>query len=194
MDAEPTRYSDLERLSDAQLVAHARERFAEGEAGRETAKLCVALVYERRRGLVRAHCAAKAPPGVVDDLESLVYERFVRAVYTQTAPMLNPSGLLVKMTRNVIASHFEKASTDPIPHEDVPEIAVPDDAYDEAAVSESVEQLLSVLTPRQRDVVWDRVMEGRSSAEIGERLETTAGNVDVIFFRAMRKLREVVER
>ena len=37
-------------------------------------------------------------------------------------------------------------------------------------------------------------MAGRSSAEIAERLDTTAGNVDVIFFRAMRKLREVIER
>jgi RNA polymerase sigma factor (sigma-70 family) len=181
-------------MSDAELVAHARERFAGGDGGRETAKLCVALVYERSRGLVRAYCAARAPRGVVDDLEQLVYERFVRAAYTQTAPMVNPSGLLVKMTRNVIASYFEKASTDPVPHDDVPEIAVLDDGYDEAAVSESVEQLLSGLTPRQRDVVWDRVMAGRSSAEIAERLETTAGNVDVIFFRAMRKLREVIER
>ena len=94
----------------------------------------------------------------------------------------------------MIASYFEKASTDPVPHDDVPEIAVLDDGYDEAMVSESVEQLLSGLTPRQRDVVWDRVMAGRSSAEIAERLETTAGNVDVIFFRAMRKLREVIER
>ena len=46
-------------------------------------RLCVALVFERRIGLVRGHCAAKAPPGIVDDLASLVYERFVRAVYTQ---------------------------------------------------------------------------------------------------------------
>jgi DNA-directed RNA polymerase specialized sigma24 family protein len=37
-------------------------------------------------------------------------------------------------------------------------------------------------------------MEGRSSADIGARLEKTAGNVDVIFFRALDKLREVVER
>ena len=181
-------------MSDAELVAHARERLPDGGAGVDTAKLCVALLFERRRALVRAHCAAKAPPGAIDDLEQLVYERFVRAVYTQTAPMRNPSGLLVKMTRNVIASYFEKARIDAVPHDDVPEAGVSDDGYRDAEAAEIVDQLLAVLTPRQRDVVWDRVMEGRSSAEIAERLDTTPGNVDVIFFRAMRTLREVLER
>jgi RNA polymerase sigma factor (sigma-70 family) len=177
-------------MSDAELVAHAREH----SAGAETAKLCVALVFERRRALVRAVCAAKAPVDVVDDLESQVYLRFVRVVYTQTTPMQNPSGLLVKMARNVIASHFEKYGGEAVPRGDMPEIGAMDDAYSEAETSEYIEQLLSNITPAQREVVWARVMEGRSSAEIGAQLEKTAGNVDVIFFRALEKLREVVER
>jgi RNA polymerase sigma factor (sigma-70 family) len=177
-------------MSDAELVAHAREH----PPGAQTAKLCVALVYERRRALVRAVCAAKAPIDVVDDLESQVYVRFVRAVYTQTAPMQNPSGLLVKMARNVIATHFEKRRGDAAPYGEMPETGALDDRYAEAETSEYVEQLLSSLSPVQREVVWARVMEGRSSADIGARLEKTAGNVDVIFFRALDKLREVVER
>jgi RNA polymerase sigma factor (sigma-70 family) len=177
-------------MSDAELVAHARKH----PPGAQTAKLCVALVYERRRALVRAVCAAKAPIDVVDDLESQVYVRFVRAVYTQTAPMQNPSGLLVKMARNVIATHFEKRRGDAAPYGEMPETGALDDRYAEAETSEYVEQLLSSLSPVQREVVWARVMEGRSSADIGARLEKTAGNVDVIFFRALDKLREVVER
>ena len=72
--------------------------------------------------------------------------------------MVNPSGLLVKMTRNVIASHFAKPRTDAVSHDDLPDVGLADDAYDEAEVAESVERLLSVLTPRQREVVWERVM------------------------------------
>jgi RNA polymerase sigma factor (sigma-70 family) len=181
-------------MSDAELVAHARARLDKTDAGIATAKLCVALLYERRRALVRAVCAAKAPPDAVDDLESQVYLRFVRAVYTQTAPMQNPSGLLVKMARNVIASHFEKRRGEAVPYGEMPETGALDDGYAEAETSEYVEQLLSNLSPAQREVVWARVMEGRSSAEIGAQLEKTAGNVDVIFFRALDKLREVVER
>jgi RNA polymerase sigma factor (sigma-70 family) len=181
-------------MSDAELVAHARDRLPDGDAGIETTKTCIALLFERRRGLVRAVCAAKAPVDVVDDLESQVYLRFVRAVYAQTAPMQNPSGLLVKMARNVIASHFAKARGEAVPTGELPDIPVTDDGLDGVGVEEAVEELLAVLTPRQREVVWGKVMEGLSSAEIAGRLETTTGNVDVMFFRALDRLREVVER
>jgi RNA polymerase sigma factor (sigma-70 family) len=194
VDGHPTPDAELAQLSDAELVAHARERRLEGQTGIEASKRCVALLYERRRALVRAICAAKAPVDVVDDLESQVYLRFVRAVYVQTAPMQNPSGLLVKMARNVIASHFEKRRGDAIPTGELPEVPVVDDGLDGAGDEESVEELLAVLTHRQREVVWGKVMEGLSSSAIAERLDTTAGNVDVIFFRALEKLREVVER
>jgi RNA polymerase sigma factor (sigma-70 family) len=187
-------YHDLGGLSDAELVACAREALGRGDPGVHTAKTCVALMFERRRALVRAICAAKAPPDVVDDLESQVYERFVRVVYTHTTPMRNPSGLLVKMARNVVASHFEKRGDDAVPYDEIPDAGALDDGYDEAETSEYVEQLLSTLNPAQRQVVWARVMEGRSSADIGARLAKTAGNVDVIFFRALDKLRKVVER
>ena len=49
-------------MSDAQLVAHARERMATGATGLETARRCVAMVFARHRFTVRAMCAAKAPP------------------------------------------------------------------------------------------------------------------------------------
>ncbi len=194
MDGRPTPHAELERLSDAELVAHARERFPDGAPGLRTAKLCVALIFERRRALVRTLCAAKAPSPVVDDLESQVYERFVRAVYTQTAPIQNPSGLLVKMARNVIASHFEKGRGDAIPIGELPDVPAADGGLEDVGMVEAVDEILAALSPRQREVVWGRVMEGQSSAEIAERLGTTPGNVDVIFFRAMRTLREVVER
>jgi RNA polymerase sigma factor (sigma-70 family) len=181
-------------MSDAALVAHARARLPDGDAGLETAKSCVALVFERRRALVRAVCAAKAPVDVVDDLESQIYLRFVRAVYTQPATMQNPSGLLVKMARNVIASHFERSRGDAVPFCELPDVPVTDGDLENVGAAETVDEILAVLNDRQREVVWGKVMEGLSSAEIGERLGTTAGNVDVIFFRAMRTLREVIER
>src|SRR5712691_4943560 len=96
--ARPMAHDDLARLTDPELVAFARERIGGDDAGRETAKRCVALVFERHRGLVRGICAGKAPASVVDDLESTVYVRFVRAVYLRTEVMINPAGLLVKMT------------------------------------------------------------------------------------------------
>ena len=63
-----------------------------------------------------------------------------------------------------------------------------------SAAAEVAEQLLSVLSDRQREVVWGRLWEGLTSAEVAQRMQTTPGNVDVIFFRAMRRLREELER
>ena len=190
----PTSHDDLVRMSDAQLVAHARERLVAGEAGVETAKRCVALVFERHRNLVRTICAAKVPIDVVDDLESDVYVRFVRVVYLGGTPIEVPAGLLVVMARRVIASHHDRAKPPGVPLDGVPEVEADEDGYDQVAAAELAEGLLAVLSPRQREVVWGRVWEDMTSAEVAERLETTPGNVDVIFFRAMRRLREELER
>jgi RNA polymerase sigma-70 factor (ECF subfamily) len=190
---QPTTHEELLRMSDAQLVAHARERMATGEAGVETAKRCVALVFERHRGLVRAICAGKAPIDVVDDLEGDVYERFVRAVYLRRAPILDPAGLLVTMARRVVASFHERRKPGSASLDERGDVEADEDGYDHVAAAQVAEQLLGVLSDRQRDVVWGRLWEGLSSAEVAARMGTTPGNVDVIFFRAMRRLREELE-
>jgi RNA polymerase sigma factor (sigma-70 family) len=65
-----------------------------------------------------------------------------------------------------------------------------DAALDEIAVSAAVADLLAPLGDRHREVVWQRIIEGRSSAELAEMLETTAGNIDVILHRALARMRE----
>jgi RNA polymerase sigma factor (sigma-70 family) len=190
----PTSFDALRVMSDADLVAHARECHAEGEPGLETAKRCVALVFERHRGLVRAIVALKTPIDMVDDLESAVYERFVRVVYLGAKPIDRPAGLLVVMAQKVVATYYGRRKPDGVPLDDAADLGYDEDGYDAVAAEEIAGQLLSVLDARQRDVVWGRVWEGLTSAEIAERLDTTPGNVDVIFFRAMRRLREELDR
>lgn len=184
----PTSFAALREKSDADLVAHARKYYAEGEAGLETAKRCVAIVFERHRMLVRSVCAAKAPIDVVDDLESDVYVRFVRAVYLGAARIESPSGLLVVMARRVVASFHEGRRPANAPLDHLAEVPVDEDGYDEIASREVVEQLLSVLNERQRSVVWGRLWGGMSGAEIAGWLDISRRNVDVIFFRAMERM------
>jgi RNA polymerase sigma factor (sigma-70 family) len=188
----PTSHDELLRMSDAALVAHARERMGTGEVGLETAKRCIALVFERNREMVESYCAGKAPIVDIDDLAEEVYERFVRTVYLRTEPIENPSGLLVIMAKRVIATYYERRKPAGAPLDDLHEVTVTEDGYDEAAAGEVVNQLLGCLTARQRDVVWERVYGGYTSAEIGVKLQVSPGNVDVIFFRAMARLRDVV--
>jgi RNA polymerase sigma factor (sigma-70 family) len=184
----PTSFAALREKSDADLVAHARKYYAEGEAGLETAKRCVAIVFERHRMLVRSVCAAKAPIDVVDDLESDVYVRFVRAVYLGAARIESPSGLLVGMARRVVASLHDGRKPADAPLDDLAEVPVDEDGYNEVASREVVEQLLSVLNERQRSVVWGRLWGGMSGAEIAGWLDISRRNVDVIFFRAMERM------
>jgi RNA polymerase sigma factor (sigma-70 family) len=189
----PTSFHALRSKSDAELVAHARKYYPEGEAGLETAKRCVALVFERHRMLVRSVCGAKAPAAEVDDLEAAVYERFVRVVYLRAKAIESPSGLLVVMARRVVATFHEGRRPADAPLDDVAEVPADEDGYDAVAAGEAVEQLLSVLNERQRAVVWGRLWGGLSGAEIAERLGISRRNVDVIFFRAMERMRGEIE-
>ena len=181
-------------MSDAALVAHARERMGTSDAGLETTKRCLALVFERNRDMVRSVCARKAPIDEVDDLAEEVYERFVRTVYLHSEPIENPSGLLFVMAQRVVATFHERRKPTSAPLDDLHEVMVDEDGYDEAAADEVVTQLLSCLNKRQRDVVWLRVYGDRTSAEIGAELSISPGYVDVIFFRAMDRLRDEVQR
>lgn len=191
--AKPISHADLEHLTDAELVAYARAHMQDEGPTLQIAKSCVAFVYERNRGTVRALCAAKAPRDLVEDLEAAVYERFVKAVYLRQEPMTNPGGLLVVMTQRVIATHYERGPRVTTPLDGLTERGAPDERLDDPEVDQVVDQLLSVLSPKQREVVWLRVYGELSSGEIAERLDTSPGNVDVIFYRAMRKLQDVME-
>ena len=181
-------------MSDPELVAHARECHAQGEPGVETAKRCAALVYERNRALIRAIVASKTPIDTVDDLESTVYERFVRVVYLRTRPIETPAGLLVVMAQRVIATHYKTQKLAAASLDELEGTAADEDGYDEVAAREVVEQLLSGLNERQRAVVWGRLWGGLKGDELAERLDISRRNVDVIFFRAMERMRRELDR
>jgi RNA polymerase sigma factor (sigma-70 family) len=185
----PTPYEELMRMSDAELVAHARSHHPEGDAGRETAKRCVALVYERHRASVRALCASRSPLGEVDDIESQVYARFVRTVYTSATPIERPFGLLVRIVQRVVATFYARRPPAGVPLDEVADAGATGDGHEALAAEAAAEQLLAVLTDRQRDVVCLRVFGDLRSTEIADRLGITVANVDVVFFRAMKRLR-----
>ncbi len=182
------------RMSDAELIACARDWMDAGDAAAETARRCVALMFERHAPLVRAHCARKAPLDVVDDLVADVYLRFVRTVFLRTTPIENPVGLLVIMAQRVVASFHAGRKPGTAPLDEAPELAADEAGYERIAGTQFVEQLLSVLTDRQREVVRLRLWHHLPSAEVATRLGMTATNVDVTFHRAMERLSKELER
>ena len=188
MPLHPYRFHDLALLDDLALVRLAQSSLAEGDTGRETAKRCVGLVVLRHRDLVRSVIAAKVPPGAIDDVESDVLLRFSRKAYSGDG-ITNPVGLLLRMAMFCRADfHANRPAAESSLGEW--DAASDDAALDDLDVSAAVEDLLAPLGDRQRDVVWLRIIEGRSSAEVAAMLETTAGNVDVIVHRALTRMRE----
>ena len=191
--ALPISHDDLQRLSDAELVAFAREQSPLDPVARESAKRAVALVCLRHSGALRAQCAAKANRKDVDDLEILVFERFVKVVYTKTEPMTNPGGMLHVMAQRVIANHHDRKAPDHASLDAVADHGALDGGYDQLAGDEYVESLLGQLTEKQRAVVVMKACEGRPSSEIAEHLGTSPGNVDVMYHRAKTFLQGVAE-
>jgi RNA polymerase sigma factor (sigma-70 family) len=184
----PHRFDQLAPLGNLALVRLAQASLSEGDPGRETAKRCVGLVVARQRDLVRAVIAAKVPPGAIDDVESDVLLRFSRKVYSGDE-ITNPVGLLLRMATFCRADfHANRPATELSLGEW--DAASDDAALDDLAVSAAIEELLAPLGDRQRDAVWLRIIEGRSSAEVATMLETTAGNIDVIVHRALARMRE----
>ena len=185
----PYLFDQLAPLDDLALVRLARAALSEGEPGRETAKRCVGLVVLRQRDLVRSVIAAKVPPGAIDDVESDVLLRFSRKVYSGHE-ITNPVGLLLRMATFCRADfHANRPATQSSLGEW--DAASDDAALDDLSDSAAAEHLrLGVQTDRQRDAVWLRIIEGRSSAEVAAMLETTAGNIDVIVHRALSRMRE----
>jgi RNA polymerase sigma factor (sigma-70 family) len=184
----PHRFDELAVLDDLALVRLARWWLADGDAGRETAKRCVGLVVLRHRDLVRSVIAAKVPPGAIDDVESDVLLRFSRKAYSGDE-ITNPVGLLLRMAIFCRADfHANRPPTEPSLGDR--DAASDDAALEDIAVSAAVTDLLAPLGDRQRDVVWQRIIEGRSSAEVAAMLETTSGNIDVILHRALGRMRE----
>jgi RNA polymerase sigma factor (sigma-70 family) len=184
----PVLHADLTPLDDATLIRLARTSATEGPAGEETARRCVAVVLLRHRSLIRAAIAAKVPRDAVDDLCSDVSVRFVGRVHTGSE-ITNPAGLLMRICQRVRADHLASRS-EPTAPLDGWEPGGSDDGLDELAVQQAVEELLAPLDVRQREVVWSRILDGRTSAEVAARLDTTPGNIDVIMFRALQRMRE----
>lgn len=190
MPAHPHHPGDLLLLDDSDLVRLA-QRCWQGEAAElETAKRCVAAVLLRRRSLIRAVIAAKVPGTAIDEVESDVFARFAAKVYSGHE-ITNPAGLLVRMATFLRADYLERRRDGEAPLGDW-DAAADDAGFDAITDEDAVDELLAPLNQRQRDAVWGRVVEGRSSADVAAMLDTTPGNIDVMVHRALAKMRQAL--
>lgn len=133
-----------------------------------------------------------------DDLTSQVFEKMFNKLsyyHLEKAPF---SAWLYCIARNTITDYYRRRGrTNSSSLEAAGEVVDPDlDPADIAVLSETREHLrkaLTFLTPRERNIIALKFWSGYSNREIAKITGIKESNTGVILFRAMRRLRTVLE-
>jgi RNA polymerase sigma-70 factor (ECF subfamily) len=125
------------------------------------------------------------------DAEDVVQATFIRAfrALARGERVQKPRNWLIKIAHNecrrMLATRSRRAVE--VELEEVPVEQA------EAGRAESLRAALSQLTPKQRDALVLRELEGRSYSEIARMLEVSESAVETLIFRARRAVREQLE-
>lgn len=173
--------SDEPSIEALVTAAAAGDRRAEGVLCRRFAPAVRTFWRRRMRG------------DAVDELSQEVFLRFVLAL--RTGAVSDPprvGGFILGICRNLAREGarkqerrtelFAELGSVLASVEDEPQLA----HYQLA----QLEDCLSQMTARSRDVIRHAFIEGKSAAEIGARMAITEGNVRVVRHRAIESLRE----
>jgi RNA polymerase sigma factor (sigma-70 family) len=128
------------------------------------------------------------------DAEDVTQTTFMNAygAYRRGERPVAPRNWLMAIAHNVCRQRFRQAARRPQEvglDEDVGETLVADDG----PTAGEIRNALSHLAFNQRAALVMRELEGRSYAEIAERLELSVAAVETLIFRARRALREQLE-
>ena len=108
-------------------------------------------------------------------------------------------GWLFSIAHNVMVSHMRARARTCLPLEDSPvegwaDMAPsPEEEIIRQDEAERLLRLLARLSPREQEALALRFDGGLSSRQIAEVLGTSEGNVRLIIFRALRRLRQLME-
>lgn len=128
-----------------------------------------------------------------DDLTSSVFEKAWRARASFHGGSVQ--AWLYRIARNVLTDHWRRKQTLPLEHA---ELLVNEDTVDVAeqldadrAVAELRVALRQLPNDMQR-LVELRFIEGLSAKQVGKRLHMTEGNVRVVQYRALKRIRKLL--
>lgn len=154
---------------------------------RPTADLTFEGLYRRHRGeLYRWLLRETGDPQIAEDVLQTAFLHAYRALLDGTPPR-EPRSWLFAIARNANRGRFRRQRVIEADYdEDLP--LTRDDSDGEPGVHE-LKEALATLPPNQRAAIVLQEVGGFSYAEIAERLGLTVGSVQMLVFRARRKLR-----
>jgi RNA polymerase sigma-70 factor (ECF subfamily) len=132
---------------------------------------------------------------LAQDLASATFERAWKARKSFTGGSVQ--AWLYRIARNLLTDYWRKKKDLLI--EDMPGLAekITDNAapydYDAEAMEHSLAKSLDALPPELRAIVVLRFIEGLSAREVGAILGHSEGNIRIMQYRALKKLRKLLD-
>ncbi|MCC7353981.1 MAG: sigma-70 family RNA polymerase sigma factor [Anaerolineae bacterium] len=132
--------------------------------------------------------------GLAEDLTATVFERAFahqRALRTEEAF----AGWLFRIARNTLAEHFRRRGRrgDALPLDDALEFPTdtpePEELVHRREELERLVGALRTLSQREQDIVTLRFVAGLTNRAVAQAMHLSEGNVAVILYRALRRLR-----
>ncbi|MEU6840491.1 sigma-70 family RNA polymerase sigma factor [Streptomyces sp. NPDC046716] len=191
------RHSDLTRLCDEELSAALRPSGQGGDpaASAELGARALAELYRRHRAAALARARRFAGDHSAEDLVSEAFLRTVRAVRGGSGPTGSWRPYLLTVVRNTAAEYTRAARTEvPLADFQTWSESLPDAVEPEAVVLRTEETRLLIrsfrsLPERWQSVLWQRLVNERSTADVAHSLGLTPNGVTSLLARAQEGLR-----
>jgi RNA polymerase sigma-70 factor (ECF subfamily) len=132
-------------------------------------------------------------PQLADDLTSTVFEKAWRSRRNFQGGSV--AAWLTRIARNTLTDHWRKKKDIAIEDFESYESdqAQPDAALDAQLRLESLRRAVADLPPIMKTVITRRFIDGQSAKSVARELNTTDGNIRIIQYRALQRMRRTIE-
>ena len=173
--------------NDSNLLERAREYDAQA----------LAEIYDRyAESIYRYAYRYVGDANLAEDLTSEVFLKLLQVLGTSRAPREQLQGWLYRVARNLAVDWFRQQAKE-IPYSLNEELTPGGDSpvtrLEEQQLHQDLREAISKLTPSQQQVIVLRFGEGRKIREIGRLMGKSEGSIKAIQYRAMKRLRKMLE-
>lgn len=161
-------------------------------------KVAIAQIY--RRYVEPLYHFARLRLGdaqAAEDLTSLVFEKFLKALSEGKGPRNHLRGWLFQVARNAIFDSYGKVQSLPIDtleQWESPNTIAPEAAAIASSDADTIRQTITELSPDQQEILLLRFDQQLSLEETASIVGKNINTVKALQFRAVNRLRELLQR
>ena len=167
------------------------------ERAREYDAQALAEIYDRyAESIYRYAYRYVGDANLAEDLTSEVFLKLLEVLGTRRAPRKQLQGWLYRVARNLAVDWFRKQAKGvplSLNEELTPDGDSPVTRLEQLQLHQDLREAISELTPDQQQVIVLRFGEGRKLREIGRLMGKSEGAIKVLQYRAMKRLRKLLE-